>query len=211
MYAIADMVKYFGWRKVIAIYVDDDYVRNEIYVLGDALAKKRFKIAYKATISPKAPLSDIVDLLMGNRSNSMSLSIMEPEKLFNTTGSAPKLQAVVWPGKTIVTPRGWVLPNKGKPLRTVVPDRVSYKDFVSKGQRPSRVRGYCIDVFEAAINLLPYAMLYAYKLYGSGTRNPQYSDLVNLVAINEYDAVVGDIIIMNNMTREVVQYFWYWE
>ncbi|PRQ52814.1 putative periplasmic binding protein-like I [Rosa chinensis] len=65
MYAVADMVEYFGWREVIAIFVDDDCGRNGISVLGDALAKKRSKIAYKAAFSPGAPLSDINDLLVG--------------------------------------------------------------------------------------------------------------------------------------------------
>ncbi|KAM5580664.1 hypothetical protein ABKV19_010089 [Rosa sericea] len=403
MYAIADMVEYFGWREVIAIFVDDDCGRNGISVLGDALAKKRSKIAYKAAFSPGAPLSDINDLLVGvnlmesrvyivhvnpdsglsvfsvakdlgmmtsgyvwiatdwlptnldslvppdpdkmnllqgvvalrhhspdtdlkksfaskwsklkhegssgfnsyalyaydsvwlaaraldvflneggtvsfssdpklkdtNRSalhlaslrifdggqrylqtllkmnftgvsgqlqfdleknlihpaydvlniggtgfrkigywsNSTGLSTTEPEtlygKLSNTSIRTPHLYSVIWPGETIATPRGWVFPNNGKPLRIAVPERVSYKDFVSKDKSPPGVRGYCIDVFEAAINLLPYPVPRTYMLYGGGKRNPQYNDLVSQVALNNFDAAVGDVTITTNRTRMV--------
>ncbi|KAJ6334192.1 hypothetical protein OIU78_011156 [Salix suchowensis] len=65
MHAIADLVTYFGWREVIAIFVDDDYGRSGISVLGDALAMKRAKISYKAALTPGASTSQISDLLLG--------------------------------------------------------------------------------------------------------------------------------------------------
>ncbi|GMY22985.1 glutamate receptor 3.6-like [Fagus crenata] len=40
MAAIADIVNYYRWRDVIAIYVDDDHGRNGIAALGDKLAEK---------------------------------------------------------------------------------------------------------------------------------------------------------------------------
>ncbi|KAF2312513.1 hypothetical protein GH714_034924 [Hevea brasiliensis] len=52
MAAIADIVDYYGWRAVIAIYVDDDHGRNGITALGDKLAERRCKISYKAPFSP---------------------------------------------------------------------------------------------------------------------------------------------------------------
>ena len=45
MAAIAEIVEYFEWREVIAIYVDDDYGRNGIAALADQLAKKRCQIS----------------------------------------------------------------------------------------------------------------------------------------------------------------------
>ncbi|XP_057727827.1 glutamate receptor 3.5-like [Arachis stenosperma] len=57
------LVDYYQWREVIAIYVDDDNGRNGISVLGNALAKKRAKISYKAAFPPGAAMSDISDLL----------------------------------------------------------------------------------------------------------------------------------------------------
>lgn len=64
MYAVADIVEFYGWREVIAIFVDDDYGRNGISVLGDALAKKRAKISFKAALPPRATRSVISDLLV---------------------------------------------------------------------------------------------------------------------------------------------------
>lgn len=65
MSAIADFVEHYGWREVIAIFVDDDYGRNGISALGDALAKNRAKISYKAALTPGASRSDINALLVG--------------------------------------------------------------------------------------------------------------------------------------------------
>ncbi|XP_045800934.1 glutamate receptor 3.4-like isoform X1 [Trifolium pratense] len=401
MYAIADLVDHYRWRQVIAIFVDDDNGRNGVSVLGDALAKKRGKISYKAALSPVATKSDISDLLnsvnlmesrvfvlhvnpdyglaifsiaknlgmmtsgyvwiatdwlpskldsmepvdantlnllqgvialrhhtpdtnlkksffsrlknangtktssfnsyalyaydsvwlaayaldtffkeggnisfssdpklvdtkgsmlhlsslrvfdggpsflptllrmnftglsgqiqfangkdliqpsydilnigdsgsrrVGYWSNYSGLSVLAPEILYkkppNTSTSNQKLFSVLWPGETVAIPKGWVFPNNGMPLRIAVPHRISYLEFVSKDKNPPGVRGYCIDVFEAAINLLPYPVPRKYILYGDGNRNPSYSELVNQVALNNFDAAVGDVTIVPNRTR----------
>ncbi|XP_007045620.2 PREDICTED: glutamate receptor 3.4 [Theobroma cacao] len=406
MYAVADLVDLFGWREVIAIFVDDDYGRSGISVLGDALAKKRAKISYKAAFSPGDPKSKINDLLVevnlmesrvyvvhvnpdtglnifavanalnmmsgnyvwiatdwlptyldsmeaanpdtmnllqgvvalrrytpdtnlkksfmsrwknlkyngsaspagfnsfalyaydsvwlaahalevflneggnfsfskdptlhvangsmlhleslhvfnggqqllstllrmnftglsgqiqfnpdkhlvhpaydvlnvggtgmrriGYWSNYSHLSIVPPESLYtkppNLSTGSQHLYSVIWPGETTAKPRGWVFPNNGQPLRIAVPNRVGYKEFASKDKGPQGVRGYCIDVFEAAISLLPYAVPRTYMLYGDGKRNPNYNELVSQVAQNKYDAAVGDISIVTNRTKIV--------
>ncbi|KAK4372716.1 hypothetical protein RND71_008100 [Anisodus tanguticus] len=64
MYAIVGLVDYYGWKEVVAIFVDDDNSRNRISVLGDALTKKQAKISYKAPFSPGATKSDTDDLLV---------------------------------------------------------------------------------------------------------------------------------------------------
>ncbi|OIW15713.1 hypothetical protein TanjilG_04248 [Lupinus angustifolius] len=405
MHAVADLIDYYKWREVIAIYVDDDNGRNGVSVLGDALAEKRAKISFKAAFTPGAPKSDISDLLngvnlmesriyvlhvnpdsgleifsiakklgmmtssyvwiatnwlssvldssenagtnsdtlnllqgvvafrhhtpdtnlkrsfisrlkslkdketknfnsyalyaydsvwlaahaldvilneggnisfssdpvlhntngsmlhlsslrvfnggqqflqtilrtnftgisgqiqydtdknlihpaydilniggLGSRrigywSNYSGLSVIAPEILYeqppNTSRSSQQLFSVIWPGDTTNTPKGWVFPNNGKPLRIAVPNRVSYLDFVSEEKNPPGVKGYCIDVFEAAINLLPYPVPRQYMLFGNGDINPDYNDLVYQVSQNNYDAAVGDITIVTNRTRFV--------
>ncbi|KAF3443694.1 hypothetical protein FNV43_RR13384 [Rhamnella rubrinervis] len=369
MHAIADLVDYHGWKEVIAIFVDDDYGRNGISILGDALATKRAKISYKAPFTPGAPKSAINDLLVGvnlresrvyvvhvnpdtgltifsvakslgmtgsgyvwiatdwlpsvldsiepntvtmnllqgvvalrhhtliqiskgifvdfkqtgrksraldvffneggkisfsndprlqdtNRSslhlkslhifdggqqylqtilrmnmtglsgriqfdtdknlvrpaydilniggtgsrrvgywsNYSRLSVVAPEILYakapNTSSSSQRLYRIIWPGEITSTPRGWVFPNNGRPLRIGVPYRVGYREFVSKDKSPPGVRGYSIDVFEAAINLLPYPVPRTYMLYGDGKRNPEYSELIHLVAEN---VIIGKV------------------
>ncbi|CAI9768807.1 unnamed protein product [Fraxinus pennsylvanica] len=64
MYAIADLVQYFGWREVVAIFVDNDYGRNGISILDDALTKNRAKISYKAAFALGPSISDINILLV---------------------------------------------------------------------------------------------------------------------------------------------------
>ncbi|XP_050205395.1 glutamate receptor 3.4-like isoform X2 [Mercurialis annua] len=406
MFAIADLVTYFGWREVVAIFVDDEYGRNGISILGDALARKRCRISYKAAFTPGASKSAINDLLVGvnlqesrvyvvhvnpdsglqifsvaqslgmmtkgyvwiatdwlpsflesiepadvdtmnllqgvvalrhytpdtdqkkkfisrwnnlkNKestgpsgfnsyalyaydsvwlaaraldsflnsggnisfsndpklqhtngstlhleslrifdggqqyletllrmnftglsgqiqfdndrnlilpaydflniggtgsrrigfwSNYSGLSVVPPETLYekpsNTSESNQHLYTVIWPGENTIIPRGWVFPNNGKPLRIAVPNRVSYLEFVSKDKNPPGVRGFCIDVFEAAINLLPYPVPRTYILYGDGENNPGYNALIDAVAQNHYDAAVGDVTIVTNRTRIV--------
>ncbi|KAL8142718.1 hypothetical protein V2J09_015750 [Rumex salicifolius] len=397
MYAIADLVQHFGWREVIPVFVDDDYGRNGISVLGDALAKKRAKISYKAALPANASKNDITNVLVqinsmesrvfvvhvnpdsglsvfsiakslgmmgkgyvwiatdwlptvldgsgslvpsitdpiqgvvafrlhtpdsdikksfisrlgnstinsyayyaydsvrlaahaldiyfsqggnlsftndprltnnngstlnlaamrflqgGNRllqilkeanftgltgqiaydtgknlilpafdvlnvlgtgsrkvgywSNYSGLSITDPEILYlkppNNTVANQQLYGVIWPGESMKEPRGWVFPNNGRPLRIAVPNRVTYKEFVSKDDDPPGVKGFSIDVFEAAVNLLPYPVPHTYVVYGDGKRNPEYNNLIYDLAQNKYDAVVGDITIVTNRTRIV--------
>ncbi|OIW05940.1 hypothetical protein TanjilG_07216 [Lupinus angustifolius] len=404
MHAIADFIEYHGWRKVIAIFVDDDNGRNGVTALGDALSKKRAKISYKAAFPPEASQSDISDLLnevnlmesrvyvlhvnpdsgltifsiakklqmmsagyvwiatdwlpsmldslvradtgtmnilqgvvafrhhipdtdlkksfitrlknlkdndtesfnsyafyaydsvwlaahaldvflneggnisfssdprlrdtkgsvlnlaalstfdggdqflqtilrmnftglsgkiefdhdknliypaydilniggIGSRSigywsNESGLSVSVPETLYmkkssNTSTSNQNLYSVIWPGDVTTTPKGWIFPNNGKPLRIAVPNRVSYKEFVAEDKNPPGVQGFCIDVFEAALKLLPYPVPRQYMLYGNGDRNPNYNNLVDQVAQNNYDAAVGDVTIVTNRTRFV--------
>ncbi|CAL0333919.1 unnamed protein product [Lupinus luteus] len=145
---------------------------------------------------------------IGYWSNHSGLSVLVPETLhmkksFNTSTSNQKLYSVIWPGGATTTPKGWVFPNNGKPLRIAVPNRVSYKEFVAKDKNPPGVQGFCIDVFEAALKLLPYPVPRQYMLYGNGDRNPNYNNLVDQVAQNNYDAAVGDVTIVTNRTRFV--------
>ncbi|GAB4824957.1 hypothetical protein Ancab_007829 [Ancistrocladus abbreviatus] len=143
---------------------------------------------------------------VGYWSNYSGLSVVAPETLYQKPGNRSsgnqQLYSVIWPGQTTKTPRGWV-PTNGKPLQIGVPYRVSFKEVVSKDKDPPGVSGFCIDVFEAALNLLPYPVPHNYVLYGDGLRNPEFSDIVNDVAQNKYDAVVGDITITTNRTRIV--------
>ncbi|XP_027346597.1 glutamate receptor 3.4-like isoform X2 [Abrus precatorius] len=146
---------------------------------------------------------------IGYWSNHSGLSVIAPEILYgkNSSNTSSKrnqqLYSVIWPGEATTTPRGWVFPNNGRPLRIAVPNRVSYKEFVAKDKNPPGAQGYCIDVFEAALNLLPYPVPREYILYGNGERNPKYDELVEKVAQNNFDAAVGDVTIVTNRTRIV--------
>ncbi|KAJ1403838.1 Solute-binding protein family 3/N-terminal domain of MltF [Sesbania bispinosa] len=64
MAAIADLVDYYGWKEVIAVYIDDDNGRNGIGALGDKLAERRCRISYKAPLSPEATREEITNVLV---------------------------------------------------------------------------------------------------------------------------------------------------
>ncbi|XP_039068260.1 glutamate receptor 3.3-like isoform X1 [Hibiscus syriacus] len=159
------------------------------------------------------PAYDIITVLgtgirqIGYWSNYSGLSTVSPETLYtrppNRSSANQKLHSVIWPGETLSTPRGWVFPNNGKLLRIGVPNRVSYKEFVSRIEDSDMFKGFCIDVFTAAVNLLPYAIPYKFISFGDGRKNPSYTELVNKITTGDFDGVVGDIAIVTNRTRIV--------
>ncbi|XP_057469015.1 glutamate receptor 3.3-like [Actinidia eriantha] len=159
------------------------------------------------------PAFDVINVIgtgfrrIGYWSNYSGLSTVPPETLYsrppNRSSANQQLYSVVWPGETVVTPRGWVFPNNGKQLRIGVPTRVSYKEFVSQVRGTNTFKGFCIDVFTAAVSLLPYAVPYQFIPYGNGKENPSYTELVRLVTTGFFDGVVGDIAIVTNRTKIV--------
>ncbi|KAL8211552.1 hypothetical protein R6Q57_005989 [Mikania cordata] len=156
------------------------------------------------------PAYDIMNIIgtgfrtVGYWSNRSGLSTLTPEDLqVNRSTRTQELHSVIWPGEIVTKPRGWVFPNNGKLLKIAVPLRVSYKEFVSQLPGSNMSKGFCIDVFVAAVNLLPYAVPYQFVPFGNGKENPSYTDLVGLIAAGVYDGAVGDIAIVTNRTRIV--------
>ncbi|XP_074357270.1 glutamate receptor 3.3 [Apium graveolens] len=171
------------------------------------------RIKFNADKSLINPSYDVINVIgtgfrqIGYWSNYSGLSTLPPETFYskpaNLSNAKQKLYSVVWPGNTVIKPRGWVFPNYGKLLRIGVPDRVSYREFVSKVRNTNNFKGFCIDVFTAAVNLLPYAVPYEFISYGDGKENPSYTGLVNEVAAGFFDGAVGDIAIVTNRTEVV--------
>ncbi|KAL6982274.1 hypothetical protein U1Q18_049523 [Sarracenia purpurea var. burkii] len=159
------------------------------------------------------PAYDVINVIgtgfrqIGYWSNYSGLSTVPPETLYsrppNDSSANDQLYSVVWPGETTTKPRGWVFPNNGKQLRIGVPNRVSFRDFVSQVRGTNTLKGFCIDVFTAAVNLLPYAVPYQFIAYGDGKKNPSYTELVHLISTGFFDAAVGDIAIVTNRTKIV--------
>lgn len=144
---------------------------------------------------------------IGYWSNYSGLSVVRPEALYtkppNRSSSSQQLYSVVWPGQTTRKPRGWVFPQNGKQLRIAVTNRASFHEFVTEDRGTNMFKGYCIDVFNAAMNLLPYAVPHQLIAYGDGHKNPNGTELVHLITTNVYDAAVGDIAITTTRTRMV--------
>eukprot|EP00850_Spirogloea_muscicola_P009020 SM000049S16791 [mRNA] locus=s49:744747:762811:- [translate_table: standard] len=114
----------------------------------------------------------------------------------NSSTGDRNMLGVVWPGGGILIPRGWLF--KGvKPLIIAVPNKQGYKEFVSVGDGTSndRFQGYCIEVFRAALEQLPYDVPYMFVSFGDGSTTPNYTQMVQAVANKAFDAAVGDITI----------------
>nr|XP_043631655.1 glutamate receptor 3.6-like [Erigeron canadensis] len=142
---------------------------------------------------------------IGYWTNYSGLSTIRPEMVYmkppQRTNYSELLHPAIWPGQTTQKPRGWVFPENGKLLKIGVPNRVSFQEFVGQSKDTGAFKGYCIDVFMAAVNLLPYAVPYKFVAHGDGVKNPSGTQLVSLINAGKYDAVVGDIAITTNRTR----------
>lgn len=118
---------------------------------------------------------------VGYWSNFSGLSAKPPGVVHDSKppGARQHLSSVIWPGQSTERPRGWVYSNNGKVLRIGVPRRVTYLEFVSYSAQTNSFTGYSIDVFTAALNLLPYGVSYKLIPFGDGKSNPNIDDLIN--------------------------------
>lgn len=91
------------------------------------------------------------------------------------------LKTVIWPGDSKEVPKGWEIPTMGKKLKIGVPLKHVFQEFlkVETDQVTGQVivTGYCIDIFEAVMNALPYSVPYEYEPYATD----DYDDLISQV------------------------------
>ncbi|KAL7166287.1 hypothetical protein ACSBR2_037043 [Camellia fascicularis] len=129
-------------------------------------------------------------------------------KCTNSTSNA-NLGSIIWPGDTTSPPKGWIIPTNGKKLRIGVPVKDGFSEFVkvtpNPGTNTAIVTGYSIDVFDAVMAALPYAVPYEYVPFGTpdGKSNGTYNDMVYQVYLGKLDAVVGDTTIIANRSQYV--------
>ncbi|XP_068311568.1 glutamate receptor 2.9-like [Pyrus communis] len=124
--------------------------------------------------------------------------------------SNASLRSIIWPGDTTSAPKGWEIPTLGKKLQILVPVKKGFLEFVNVTHDPTTNKtkvngGYCIDVFDAVIKALPYAVPYDLIPYAmpNGSSAGSYNDLVDQVYLKKYDAAVGDITIRANRSLYV--------
>ncbi|KAL9674860.1 hypothetical protein QQ045_003059 [Rhodiola kirilowii] len=122
--------------------------------------------------------------------------------------SKPNLGVVIWPGETTLVPRGWEIPLSGKKLKVGVPVKDGFLEFVRVTKDPVtnetiKVSGYCIDVFEAVMRAMPYAVSYEYIPFSMSVSSASYNDLTYQVFTGTFDAVVGDVTIVANRSLYV--------
>ncbi|XP_058068556.1 glutamate receptor 2.7-like [Magnolia sinica] len=128
-------------------------------------------------------------------------------KIYSTT--MDDIKFVIWPGESKDLPRGWVIPTSGKKLRIGVPVKDGFSEFVKVEGNPSNslitATGFCIDVFDAVREQLPYALPYEFVPFenANGQSAGTYDDLIYQVFLQRLDAVVGDMTIVANRSKYV--------
>ncbi|WJX35443.1 hypothetical protein P8452_23433 [Trifolium repens] len=127
------------------------------------------------------------------------------------SSSQNDIGSIMWPGDVYSIPKGWEIPSTGKKLRIGVPIkngdhytellRVTYDHNTNKTQ----ATGFCIDVFKAVVDVLPYALPYEFFPYikPDGEMAGSYNDLIAQIYYGNYDAVVGDVTIIANRSKYV--------
>ncbi|ONI33013.1 hypothetical protein PRUPE_1G399800 [Prunus persica] len=134
--------------------------------------------------------------------NSTNISIL-------STSEKCDLIPIIWPGGSQSVPKGWEIPTNGQRLKIGVPMKVAFTEFVKVAKNHSTnttdVTGFSIDVFKAALEVLPYDLPFDFIPFAKpdGTSAGTYNDLVYQVYLEEFDAVVGDITITANRSLYV--------
>ncbi|KAL3825956.1 hypothetical protein ACJIZ3_021985 [Penstemon smallii] len=124
--------------------------------------------------------------------------ILSEENVNITSSSRIELKSIVFPGDTTSVPKGWEVPVSGKKLRVGVPVVGGFKEFVRVEKDPqtnvSKVSGCYIDMFNAVMAELPYAVPYEYIPFGTldDSGSVSYDELCYQVLLKKYDAAVGD-------------------
>ncbi|KAK4478598.1 hypothetical protein RD792_014086 [Penstemon davidsonii] len=124
--------------------------------------------------------------------------ILSEENVNITSSSRIELKSIVFPGDTTAVPKGWEVPVSGKKLRVGVPVVAGFKEFVRVEKDPqtnvSKVSGCYIDMFDAVMAELPYAVPYEYIPFGTldDSGSVSYDELCFQVFLKKYDAAVGD-------------------
>ncbi|KAL3830603.1 hypothetical protein ACJIZ3_019405 [Penstemon smallii] len=126
-----------------------------------------------------------------------------------TNSSSKRLKSVVFPGETTDIPKGWEVPVSGKKLRVGVPIVAGFEEFVKvekdRQTNVTKVSGCYIDMFDAVMAELPYAMPHEYIPFETldGLSAGSYDDLCHQVFLQKYDVAVGDITITSKRSNFV--------
>ncbi|KAJ6758725.1 IONOTROPIC GLUTAMATE RECEPTOR [Salix koriyanagi] len=103
--------------------------------------------------------------------------------------SMSSISNAIFPGDTTLVPKGWEIPTDEKKLKIGVPVKDGFTEFVAVTTDPisnaTKVTGYCIDVFDAVVKALPYALPYEYIPYANPDGKPagNYDDLAYQVSL----------------------------
>ncbi|KAG8380242.1 hypothetical protein BUALT_Bualt07G0172900 [Buddleja alternifolia] len=138
-----------------------------------------------------------------------SQGILSESKVNFTSSSNKNLKSIIFPGDSTVVPRGWEVPVSGKKLRVGVPVEAGFTEFVKVEKDPltnaSKISGCYIDMFDAIMKALPYAVPYEYVPFEKpdGSSAGSYDEFSYQVFLQNYDAAVGDITVTSKRSKYV--------
>ena len=102
----------------------------------------------------------------------------------STFNKSNNLATIIWPEDSTIVPKVWEVPTNGKRLQIGVPVKIGFTTLVNVSRDPvtniTKVTGYCIDIFDAAVKELPYAVAYDYIPFANaeGKAAGTYNDLI---------------------------------
>ncbi|KAJ9179544.1 hypothetical protein P3X46_011320 [Hevea brasiliensis] len=211
----------FGFQRANISSNSTDLETLKVSENGPNLARALANISFKGLtgdflfVNNKLPSSafEIVNL---NGVGPKGIGFWTPDKGLVKKFKSPRnasskanLAPIIWPGDSISVPKGWEIPTNGTRLRIGVPVKKGFTEFVNVTKDPitkvTKVTGYCMDVFDAVMKELPYAVAYDYIPYAfpNGSSAGTYNDLVYQVHLGNFDAAVGDVTIIANRSLYV--------
>ncbi|PIN16362.1 Glutamate-gated kainate-type ion channel receptor subunit GluR5 [Handroanthus impetiginosus] len=123
----------------------------------------------------------------------------------SVNSSSKILETIIWPGFSLTAPKSWLFQMSGKSFRIGVPVNGGFPELVNLHQDQQNNKttfgGFCIDVFQAAVDRLRYEISFEYIPFYN--HHGSYSDLVYQVYLENYDAAVGDTTILSNRSKYV--------
>ncbi|XP_057532742.1 glutamate receptor 2.8-like isoform X2 [Amaranthus tricolor] len=179
------------------------------YDLIHAIKKAKNKSSKVNELFPNLLLSDFNGLSGNVRFEKGELKQKPIFKIINVVGKSYKelvfwspelgffgeVGPIYWPGGVQEVPRGWELVSSmnTKKLRIAVPASGAFHlvNVSVVGPNKTSINGFVIDVFNTSLKYLPYDL--PFKLvpfYG------RYDDMVHRIQMKEFDAAVGDILIL---------------
>lgn len=157
MRAVAEMITYYGWSDVIALYNDDDNSRNGVTSLGDELEGRRCKISYKAVLpldvvigSPREIVDELVKIqgmesrvIIVNTFPKTGRMIFKEAKRLGMMGRGYVWIATTWMTSLLDSANPLSLPKVAKSLTGVLtlrihtPESRKKRDFAARWKKLS--------------------------------------------------------------------------
>ncbi|GAU26658.1 hypothetical protein TSUD_314350 [Trifolium subterraneum] len=135
--------------------------------------------------------------------------LMSNQNIYSS--SKNDLGSIIWPGDVYSISKGWQIPTIGKKLQIGVPVKSgdNYTEFLKvtfdNNTNKTYATGFCIDVFKAVLDVLPYDLPYEFVPFANHEHEMAgtYDELISQLFHGEYDAVVGDVTIIANRSEYV--------